>query len=50
MPFQYCTALVEDGGWQLMTFSIPTASAYAEEPYVMTVPGVEGAELGVLVP
>ncbi len=50
VPFQFCTALVEDGGRQLMTFSIPTASAYAEAPYVMTVPGVEGAEVGVLVP
>ena len=50
VPFQFCTALVEDGGRQLMTFSIPTASAFAETPYVMTVPGVEGAEVGVLVP
>jgi hypothetical protein len=50
VPFQFCTALVEDGGRQLMTFSIPTASAYAEAPYVMTVPGVEGAEVEVLVP
>lgn len=50
VPFQFCTALVEEGGRQLMTFSIPTASAFAETPYVMTVPGVEGAEVGVLVP
>ncbi len=50
VPFQYCTALVEDGGRQLMTFSIPTASAYAEQPYRFIVPGVDGAELEVLVP
>ncbi|MGI9030328.1 MAG: hypothetical protein ACR2HP_10140 [Ilumatobacteraceae bacterium] len=50
VPWQFCTALVEDGGRQLMTFSIPTASAYAVQPYRFLVPGVEGAEVAVVVP
>lgn len=50
VPFQYCTALVEDGGRQLLTFSIPTASAFAEQPYRFIVPGVPDAEVEVLVP
>ncbi|MGH9270488.1 MAG: hypothetical protein ACRDZ2_04380, partial [Ilumatobacteraceae bacterium] len=50
VPWQFCTALVEDGGRQLMTFSIPTASAYAAQPYRFLVPGVVGAEVAVVVP
>ncbi|MGI9051629.1 MAG: hypothetical protein ACR2HQ_03100 [Ilumatobacteraceae bacterium] len=49
VPFQYCTALVADGGQQFLTFSVPVASAYAEQPYVFVVPGVEGAEVEVAV-
>ena len=50
VPNQMCTALVEDGGSQFLTFSIPVASAYAEQPYRFVVPGVEGAEVAVEVP
>jgi hypothetical protein len=50
VPAQECTQLVKEGGDQLLTFSIPTSSAYAESPYRLFVPGVEGAEVAVLVP
>jgi len=49
VPFQYCTALVADGGQQFLTFSIPTASVFAEQPYRFVVPGVAGAEVEVAV-
>jgi hypothetical protein len=50
MPVQYCTALVEDGGEQLLTFTIPLPSNAVEGGYNFFVPGVEGAELEVIVP
>ena len=50
MPNQRCTQLAEEGGSQLMTFSIPTPSSVADSPYSFFVPGVEGAELEVVVP
>ena len=43
-------ALVDEGGSQFLTFSIPVASAYADQPYRFVVPGVEGAEVAVEVP
>lgn len=46
-PWQLCTQLVEDGGSQLLTFSIPTPSIYAETAYRFIVPGVDTAELPV---
>jgi hypothetical protein len=49
-PAQHCTQLVEEGGSQLLTFSIPTSSTYADSPYRLFVPGVEGAEVEVIVP
>ena len=49
-PTQRCTALVEEGGSQLLTFSIITPSAAREEPYRFVVPGVDGAEVEVVVP
>ena len=33
-----------------MTFSIPTPSSVADSPYSFFVPGVDGAELEVVVP
>ena len=50
VPIQQCTQLAEEGGTQLMTFSIPVPSWAAEEPYSFTVPGVDGAEVEVIVP
>ncbi len=47
VPNQVCTALVDDGGSQFLTFSVPTASAFAEQPYRFVVPGAEGAEVEV---
>jgi hypothetical protein len=50
VPDQICTALVEEGGTQLLTFSIATPSDLAEAPYRFVVPGVDGAEVEVIVP
>ena len=50
VPNQICTALVEDGGSQFLSFSIPVASEYSDQPYRFMVPGVEGAEVAVEVP
>jgi hypothetical protein len=50
VPDQRCTQLVEEGGSQLMTFSIATPSRYAKAPYRFVVPGVDGAEVLVDVP
>ena len=49
-PNQRCTQLVEEGGSQLLTFSIATPSRYAATPYRFIVPGVDGAEILVDVP
>jgi len=50
VPHQVCTTLVEDGGSQFLTFSISVPSELAESPYRFVVPGVDGAELEVVVP
>jgi hypothetical protein len=50
VPRQLCTQLVEEGGTQLLTFSIPTPTRYATTPYRFIVPGVDGAEVLVEVP
>jgi len=50
VPIQYCTALVEDGGSQLLTFRIPQSSAVAGTTYTFTVPGVAGQAVEVVVP
>ena len=50
VPNQVCTALAEDGGTQFMTFSIAEPSDAAETPYRFVVPGVDGAEVEVVVP
>lgn len=50
MADQRCTALVEEGGSQLMSFEIATPSAASDTPYVFRVPGVDGAEVEVVVP
>jgi hypothetical protein len=47
VPNQLCTQLVEEGGSQLLTFSIPTPSRYADATYRFVVPGVDGAEVPV---
>lgn len=47
VPIQICSALVETGGRQLLTFTIPRSSAVAESPYTFTVPGVDGQVIEV---
>jgi hypothetical protein len=50
VPNQVCTSLVDDGGSQFLTFSISQPSSTAESPHRFVVPGVDGAELEVVVP
>lgn len=50
VPVQHCTALVEEGGSQFMTFTIPGPSSAADSPYTFTVPGVDGQAIEVIVP
>jgi len=45
-----CSALVEEGGVQLLTVRFDKPSFAAENPYQFTVPGVDGAALPVVVP
>lgn len=45
-----CTALVKEGGAQLMTVVIGLPSATSETPFRMVVPGVEGTEIEIVVP
>ncbi|MBA3604926.1 MAG: hypothetical protein M3487_05040 [Actinomycetota bacterium] len=50
VPTQRCTSLVEEGGSQLLTFSIAMPSAAREQPYLFTVPGVDDTQIEVVVP
>lgn len=50
VPVHLCTQLVENGGSQLLTFSIPRSSSVAESAYSFTVPGVEDQAVEVMVP
>jgi hypothetical protein len=50
VPNQICTALTDEGGSQFLTFSIAQPSLGAETPYRFVVPGVDGAEIEVIVP
>ncbi len=50
VPNQKCTQLADDGGKQLMTFSIAVPSWAAEQPYAFVVPGVDTARVEVVVP
>jgi hypothetical protein len=46
----FCTALVAEGGVQLLTISFPKPSFATESGYQATVPGVEAAVVEVVVP
>jgi hypothetical protein len=50
VPDQQCTQLAEEGGSQLMTFSIATPTWAAASEYRFFVPGVDGADIAVEVP
>ena len=45
-----CTSKVEKGGQQAVTVVIPKPSSASDEPFTITVPGVEGAKIDVFVP
>ena len=49
VPAEQCTTLVEEGGSQLMTFSIDLPSE-VYGPYQFVVPGVDGQSIEVVVP
>jgi hypothetical protein len=46
---QYCTALIEDGGSQFLTFTIGAASS-EDNHYEFVVPGIDGQSVEVIVP
>jgi hypothetical protein len=45
-----CTALVEQGGEQLLTLTFSKSSAASSTPYTLTVPGVQGTSIEIVVP
>jgi hypothetical protein len=45
-----CTSLIGQGGTQAVSVVIPKPSFASEEPYSITVPGVEGASIEIQVP
>lgn len=45
-----CTSKVDEGGQQAVTLVAPIPSFASEEPFSITVPGVEGARIDVVVP
>jgi len=47
---QRCTTLVEDGGAQMLTISVAVPSTAVEDGYHFFVPGVESADLELVVP
>lgn len=47
---QSCTSKVPEGAQQMVMVNIPRPSFASEEPYSITVPGVEGAFIEVMVP
>ena len=46
----FCTALVDEGGVQLLTIVFPKPSFAVESGYQATVPGVDTAVVEVVVP
>ncbi len=50
IPLQSCTSKVEKGGQQSVTVLAPRPSFASDEPFTITVPGVETARLTVVVP
>jgi len=49
-PHQLCTALVEEGGEQMLTIRVTTPSHQSATPYRFVVPGVDGQSVEVVVP
>jgi len=45
-----CTALVEEGGSQLLSLTLRTPSVASSTPYTLTVPEVEGTAIEIVVP
>ncbi len=50
IALESCTSKVEKGGQQSVTVRIPQPSFASDEPFSITVPGVESARLTVVVP
>jgi hypothetical protein len=50
VPLQSCTSKIEKGGQQSVTVVAPRPSFASDEPFTITVPGVETARLTVVVP
>lgn len=50
VALEACTSLVGKGGKQMVVVKVPKPSFASEEPYAITVPGVDGAVVEVLVP
>ena len=50
VPAQHCTALVEKGGTQLLTFTIANTSAAQDAPMTFSIPGLDAASVEVVVP
>jgi hypothetical protein len=49
VALEACTSLIEEGNQQSVIVSIPKPSFASEEPYSITVPGLEGTAVEVLV-
>jgi len=52
IPQRRCTVLVEEDGQSFLTLVFPKSSAAtpADDPYTLTVPGIEGQQITVIVP
>jgi hypothetical protein len=50
VALEACTSLIEKGNQQSVIVSIPKPSFASEEPYSITIPGLEGTAVEVLVP
>ncbi|MFM8857639.1 MAG: hypothetical protein ACKOI2_10660, partial [Actinomycetota bacterium] len=49
VALEACTSLIEEGNQQSVIVKIPKPSFASEEPYSITVPGLEGTAVEVLV-
>jgi hypothetical protein len=50
IPLQVCTQAARSDGSQFLTLSPPRPSAASDTPYTLTVPGVDGASIEIVVP
>ncbi|MFM8483960.1 MAG: hypothetical protein ACKOBT_11515 [Actinomycetota bacterium] len=50
VELEACTSQIPKGGQQSVILRIPKPSFASEEPYSITVPGIEGTSIEVVVP